>query len=143
MLNIVHVVNQFFAGLGGEEKADTPVGILDGPSAVGRALQSQLGKQAQITATLYVGDNYFHEHKEEAREAVLCELRARKPQLIIAGPAFNSGRYGLACVEICSAIAATCWLRPSICCPPGSALRWPSEPGHTPIPAMPCVRGCW
>ena len=105
MLNIVHVVNQFFAGLGGEEKADTPVGILDGPSAVGRALQSQLGKQAQITATLYVGDNYFHEHKEEAREAVLRELRARKPQLIIAGPAFNSGRYGLACVEICSAIA--------------------------------------
>jgi glycine reductase len=105
MLNIVHVVNQFFAGLGGEDKADTPVGVLEQPSAVTRALQSQLGGQARVTATLYFGDNYFHEHTSEATDAILREIRTRKPQVIVAGPAFNSGRYGLACVEICNSIA--------------------------------------
>jgi hypothetical protein len=34
MLTVVHVVNQFFAGLGGEEKADTPIGVLEGPAGV-------------------------------------------------------------------------------------------------------------
>ena len=30
MTQIVHVVNQFFAGIGGEEKAEIPVGASDG-----------------------------------------------------------------------------------------------------------------
>jgi glycine reductase len=105
MLSIVHVVNQFFAGIGGEDKADTPVGVLDDASGVTRGLQTQLGKQAQVIGTIYCGDNYFHEHSGEARAAVLRELRERKPDVVIAGPAFNSGRYGLACVEICHMIA--------------------------------------
>jgi len=106
MADIVHVVNQFFAGLGGEEKADVPVGVLKEFSGASKALQSQLGGQAKITATLYFGDNYFHEHKEEAREAILQEIRSRQPDLVLAGPAFNSGRYGLACVELCHAVAS-------------------------------------
>jgi glycine reductase len=106
IFSIVHFVNQFFAGIGGEDKADTPVGVLEKPSAVTRALQSQLAEQARVTTTIYCGDNYFHEHPEEAKEAVLREVRERKPQLIVAGPAFNSGRYGLAGVEICHAVAS-------------------------------------
>ncbi len=104
MFSVVHFVNQFFAGLGGEDRADTPVGVLKDLSPVTRALQSQLAEQAQVIATIYCGDNYIHEHPEEAKEAVLREVREQKPQLIVAGPAFNSGRYGLACVEICHAI---------------------------------------
>ncbi len=106
MFSVIHFVNQFFAGLGGEERAETPVGVLENPSPVTRALQSQLVKQARVTATIYAGDNYIHEHPEEAKEAVLREVRERKPQLIVAGPAFSSGRYGLACVEICHAVAS-------------------------------------
>ena len=30
MTTIVHVVNQFFAGLGGEDKAGMPVGVIEG-----------------------------------------------------------------------------------------------------------------
>lgn len=36
MLTIVHVVNQFFAGLGGEEKAGSPVGVLEGAAGAAR-----------------------------------------------------------------------------------------------------------
>jgi betaine reductase len=106
MFSIVHFVNQFFSGIGGEDKADTPVGVLEKPSGVTRSLQSQLAEQARVITTIYCGDNYFHEHPEEAKEAVLREVRERKPQLFVAGPAFNSGRYGLAGVEICHAVAS-------------------------------------
>jgi betaine reductase len=105
MIKIVHVVNQFFAGLGGEEKADLPVGVIEGSAGAARALEMKLGEEAKIVCTIYVGDNYFHEHKEDAVKAILDAARAAEPEVLVAGPAFNSGRYGLSCVEICDAVA--------------------------------------
>jgi len=105
MRKIVHVVNQFFAGLGGEEKADLPVDIIEGSAGAARALEMKLGEEATIVCTIYVGDNYFHEHKEDAVKAILDAARAAEPEVLVAGPAFNSGRYGLSCVEICDAVA--------------------------------------
>jgi glycine reductase len=107
MITVVHVVNQFFAGLGGEEKAGVPVGVIDGAAGAARGLQIQLGEEAKIACTIYYGDNYFHEHNEEAMKAILDAVRPRRPQVIVAGPAFNSGRYGLSCVEICNSVAGT------------------------------------
>src|SRR5919109_332959 len=105
MISIVHILNQFFAGLGGEEKADIPVGAIEGAAGAARALEAQLHDQARVIATIYFGDNYFHEHKNEAIAALLAQLEERRPDVIVAGPAFNAGRYGLACVEICQTIA--------------------------------------
>ncbi len=105
MIKIAHVVNQFFAGLGGEEKAGVPVGVIDGGAGAARALEAKLGAAAKIVCTVYVGDNYFHEHKDEALKTVLDAVRAAAPDVVVAGPAFNSGRYGLSCVEICDAVA--------------------------------------
>jgi glycine reductase len=105
MIKIVHVVNQFFAGLGGEEKAGLPVGVIEGSAGAARALEIKLGVEAKIISTIYVGDNYFHEQKDEAVKAVLEAVRAAEPQVLVAGPAFNSGRYGMTCVEVCNSIA--------------------------------------
>jgi len=105
MIKIVHVLNQFFAGLGGEDRADLPVGKLDGSAGAARALETKLGAAAKIVCTVYVGDNYFHEHKSEAIKAILDAVRVAAPDVVVAGPAFNSGRYGLSCVEICDAVA--------------------------------------
>ena len=105
MTRLVYIVNQFFAGLGGEEKADLPVGVLEGSAGAARAFERALGENAKIVCTIYVGDNYFHEHKEASIEAVLAAVVAADPQVLVAGPAFNSGRYGLSCVEICNAVA--------------------------------------
>ncbi len=107
MFKVIHIVNQFFAGLGGEEKANSPVGVVEEASGAARGLQAQLGDQAKVVATIYCGDNYFHEHIEEAKEAIAREVRSRRPQVVVAGPAFSSGRYGLACVEICQLLADT------------------------------------
>jgi betaine reductase len=105
MIKIVHLVNQFFAGLGGEEKAGLPVNVIDGSAGAARALEMKLGRAAKIACTIYVGDNYFHEHKDEALAAVLNAVRAAEPQVLVAGPAFNSGRYGMTCVEACNVVA--------------------------------------
>lgn len=105
MITIVHLVNQFFAGLGGEEKAGLPVNVIEGSAGAARALEMKLGAEAGISCTIYVGDNYFHEHKDEAIAAILDAVRASGPQVLVAGPAFNSGRYGMTCVEVCSAVA--------------------------------------
>ena len=54
MIKIVHFVNQFFAGVGGEDKASLPVSISDGSIGASRALAQKLGDQAQIVRTVYV-----------------------------------------------------------------------------------------
>jgi len=107
MIKIAHVVNQFFAGLGGEDKAGMPVGVIEGAAGAARGLQLQLGEEAKIVCTIYFGDNYFHERKEDATKAILDAVRSAQPQVLVAGPAFNSGRYGLSCAEICNAVANT------------------------------------
>jgi len=105
MIKIVHFVNQFFAGIGGEDKASLAVSTSDSSIGTSRALAQKLGDHAQIVRTVYVGDNYFHEHKEEALKEILGVTRSAEPDVLVAGPAFNSGRYGFACVEICNAVA--------------------------------------
>jgi glycine reductase len=105
MIKVVHVLNQFFAGLGGEEKADLPVGMIEGAAGAARGLASGLDAEGNVARTIYVGDNYFHEHKDEAIQAILDAVSASAPDVLVAGPAFNSGRYGLSCVEICGAVA--------------------------------------
>ena len=59
MTTIVHVVNQFFAGLGGEEKAGVSVGVIEHTAGAARGLQSQLAVEINIACTIYYGDNYF------------------------------------------------------------------------------------
>jgi glycine reductase len=55
---IVHYVNQFFGGIGGEEKAHTPLEVREGPVGPGRALQQVLGGKGAVVATLICGDDY-------------------------------------------------------------------------------------
>ena len=50
-------------------------------------------------ATLACGDDYFGEHEEEALAGLLGLLEAERPDLLVAGPAFGSGRYGFACAR--------------------------------------------
>jgi glycine reductase len=100
-VKVVHYLNQFFGGLGGEEQAYQPVHMKDGAVGPGRALQAAFGDQATIVATLVAGDNYFTEETRQATQAADALLDRLKPDLLIAGPAFDAGRYGLACAEMC------------------------------------------
>jgi betaine reductase len=100
-LRVVHYVNQFFGGIGGEEHADVAVTVKAGAVGPGRVLEKALGDGARIEATLIGGDNYVSERSEDASRAIAAELDRLRPDLLVAGPAFGSGRYGLACALAC------------------------------------------
>jgi len=101
---VVHYINQFFAGIGGEEKADVRPEIRDGVVGPGMALQGALGDTVEIVATIICGDSYFNENVEEAQKEILAMIEKHSPDLFIAGPAFNAGRYGTACGTIAKAV---------------------------------------
>ena len=104
-LKVVHYINQFFAQIGGEEKADYPVelrvGEVVGP---GMALTTNFKDDAEIIATIICGDSYFNENLEKAKAEILAMVKEQAPDVFIAGPAFNAGRYGVACGTIAAAV---------------------------------------
>jgi len=101
---VVHYINQFFAGIGGEEFADHKPEVRDGAVGPGMALAAAFGDKAEIVKTVVCGDSYFSENLEEAKSTVLDMVKSANPDIFIAGPAFNAGRYGFACSAICDAV---------------------------------------
>jgi glycine reductase len=101
MLRLGHYVNQFFAGIGGEEHANHPPERREGAVGPGRALEAQLRGEGRIVSTLVCGDNFFNERPDEAHAAVRDWLAAARPDVVVAGPAFAAGRYGSACAQVC------------------------------------------
>jgi glycine reductase complex component B subunit gamma len=67
----------------------------------GRAYRAALGNQAEVVATVICGDNYFAENIETATREVKDLISPYRPELLFAGPAFNAGRYGIACGAVC------------------------------------------
>jgi glycine reductase complex component B subunit gamma len=104
-VQVVHYVNQFFAGIGGEAAAGTPVSVRREVGGATRALASALGHEATVVGTIVGGDNHMSDDRERAREAVRAALAELHPDVVIAGPAFESGRYSLACAEVCRVAA--------------------------------------
>src|SRR2546428_446136 len=70
MLDVGHYINQFFAGIGGEQSANLPPERRDGPVGPGRALQTLLKGSGAVVSTLICGDSFFSERAAEARAAV-------------------------------------------------------------------------
>ncbi|HWI09057.1 MAG TPA: glycine/betaine/sarcosine/D-proline family reductase selenoprotein B, partial [Solirubrobacteraceae bacterium] len=101
-MKIVHYVNQFFAGMGGEDSAGTGPALRDGAVGPGRKLAGLLGDEHEIVATAICGDDYAASHPEFAADLV-AQARERGAEMIIAGPSFTSGRYGMACARIATA----------------------------------------
>jgi len=119
-MRIVHYVNQFFAGIGGEDSAGTGPELRDGALGPGRKLASLLGDEHDIVATAICGDDYAASHPEFAAELV-TQARERGAEMIVAGPAFTSGRYGMACARIAAAASDAGLL--------GLAAMHPENPG--------------
>ena len=105
-LRVVCYVNQFFGQIGGEDKAGVGPQAFDGAVGAARAIQQALGDAGDVVATVVCGDNYVAEREEAAIGAMLDLVASRKPDLLVAGPAFQAGRYGVACGALCAAVHA-------------------------------------
>lgn len=105
-LRVVCYLNQFFGQLGGEEKAGVGPQVVDGAVGAARAVQQALGNAGTVVATVICGDNYVAEQSERALSELLALVTPHRPDLVIAGPAFLAGRYGVACGALCAAAQA-------------------------------------
>ncbi len=94
---VVQYINQFFAQIGGEEKADVPPQVVKGIVGPGNLLAANLGPDYEIVATVICGDSYFGDNLEKAKAELIEMIKENNPDLFVAGPAFNAGRYGVAC----------------------------------------------
>lgn len=103
-LRIVHYINQFFGGVGGEDKAGIKPQLRAGPVGPGSILQNVVKSWGDVQSTIICGDNYFVEHSENAAQEILKLVPPRSADMFIAGPAFSAGRYGLTCGELCKVI---------------------------------------
>ena len=122
-LRVVHYLNQFFGGIGAEEHANIPLQVEEGAVGPGRAVQQMLGDRGTVVATFVCGDNYFVEEGEQAAVAARQALEHYAPDLVLAGPAFDAGRYGVACAQMC-AVAKEAGV-------PAVTGMYPENPGYT------------
>ncbi len=96
-IRVVHYINQFYAGLGGEDTASVGVSVKEEPVGPGLLLKRLLGEDYEIVATIICGDNHIAENTEAVCEEFVQIVKKYEGQLFVAGPGFNAGRYGLGC----------------------------------------------
>lgn len=101
---VVHYINQFFAQIGGEEMAHIAPELREGAVGPGTAFDAAWKGEATIVNTIVCGDSHFAEHEKESKAQILAWVKEINPDLFIAGPAFNAGRYGYACANIALAV---------------------------------------
>lgn len=102
---IVHYLNQFFGGIGGEEKAGIKPEKRDGAVGPGVAFGRAFEGDAEIVGAVICGDGYFAENMDAATDEILDLISSFDADGVLAGPAFNAGRYGTACGAVSEAVS--------------------------------------
>ena len=102
-LKAVQYINQFYAGVGGETMADTPFTVISEKKGPAAGLEPLFKGEMTITKVVYCGDNYVNtdENWPGIQEQIRKVIEEEKPDVFLAGPAFNAGRYGVACAKVC------------------------------------------
>ncbi len=97
---ILYYLNQFFGQIGGEDQAHLGPQFKEEAVGPAAAFEKMLDGDAKVIGTLICGDNYFNENVEAVEAEMQKLYDAHQPDLVVAGPAFNAGRYGMACAGV-------------------------------------------
>ena len=102
-LRAVHYINQFYAGLGGETMADVGLSVLDEKKGPAIGLEKLWNGEMEVVKIIVCGDNFINndENFAVASAQIKALLQQIQPDVFVAGPAFNAGRYGVACARMC------------------------------------------
>ena len=103
VLKAVHYINQFYGGIGGEAKADVGLMVLEEKKGPAIGLENLWKGEMKVEKIIVCGDNFIN--NEENFQSILSKVKEIinevKPDVFVAGPAFNAGRYGVACAKLC------------------------------------------
>ena len=101
-VRIVHYLNQFFGGIGGEDRAETPLTVREGAVGPGRAVAADPRRAGYAWWPRSSAATTTSPSARRSAGAAMREALSRyTPDLVLAGPAFDSGRYGLGCALAC------------------------------------------
>ena len=102
---VILYINQFFGQIGGEEAANAEPAVRTELSGVGLELNKRISPECSVVAVVTAGDNYMAQDPEKSAAAVVELLKDIDFDILVAGPAFTSGRYGMACGAVAKAAA--------------------------------------
>lgn len=105
MKKVLLYLNQFFAGIGGEDMADVAPEFREDIKGPALAYQSML-KDETIIGAIICGDNFMGSNTQEALNQIDALLEGKEFDILLAGPAFQAGRYGVACGTVAKHIQA-------------------------------------
>lgn len=104
-LRIVCYINQFFAQIGGEEKADVGVSVKKDPIGPAILFDQTLKDIGDVVGTVICGDNYFMEKQDQAIDEAMKIIEDLRPDILFVGPSFTAGRYGMNCGALAKAVS--------------------------------------
>ena len=104
-MRILHVLNQFFGGVGGEEFANNSPISVDGPVGPGLLIEKGFEVSKLQIKTIICGDNFAAENQGDFEYFLKRTITDFSPDLVLAGPAFEAGRYGILCGLACKIAA--------------------------------------
>lgn len=102
-LRAVCYINQFYAGIGGEAMADMGLTVFDKTVGPAVGLEGLWNGEMEVVKVLACGDNFVNNDEKFASilDQLKNEIVEAKADVFVAGPAFNAGRYGVACAKLC------------------------------------------
>ena len=81
---VVHYINQFYAGMGGEDTASVGISVRDGAVGPGLALKANLGADYEIVKTIICGDNTIAEKTAEIVPQIVELVKEAGADLFLA-----------------------------------------------------------
>lgn len=96
-IRVVYYLNQFFGQIGGEDKAGIEPKLVESGVGPAMAFGNLFADRGEVVGTVICGDNYFNEKQDTAMATIGQMIKEMRPDIVVTGPAFNAGRYGMAC----------------------------------------------
>ena len=121
-VRVLHYLNQFFAGVGGERDAGLAPRLEPRPIGPGLLLERSLAGKGHVVGTLICGDDLFHREPEACIDALAGLAATCRAEVLVAGPAFDAGRYGVACGRVAAELGSRLWI-------PSVTAMFPDNPG--------------
>ncbi|CUO07764.1 GrdB-related putative oxidoreductase [Clostridium disporicum] len=104
-MKVLMIFDQTQAGLGGKENPNLELGGKMMPIGSASMLEPALKEvDGKVVATLYCGDGFFDENKQEVTKKIIAMTQKINPDVIICGPAYNYKGYAKMCAVLAKAL---------------------------------------
>lgn len=107
-MKVVLIFDQGLAGAGGKSNPNLALSAAKGGIGSALMLEPHFKKiNAEIIATLYCGNEYFLNNKEEVVIKMTAMVKKLNPDIVVCGPCFNFNDYALMSAMIVQKINST------------------------------------